>query len=238
MRYAVFGGGKRLRPALAFGAALACGEKPERVLPVAAAVELVHAYSLVHDDLPAMDDDTLRRGRNTVHVEYGEAVAILVGDALLTEAFGVLARGSVPLEVIESLSRLAGSRALVGGQAEDLAFRSEGATEATVCGIHAQKTAALFCFAVAGAAGTVAAPPDVQACLARFAENYGLAFQLTDDLLDARTDECSILAVLPEERARERLEERGQAALEALAPLGLAAEALRGLAEGLPLRLR
>jgi geranylgeranyl diphosphate synthase type II len=238
MRYAVFSGGKRLRPALAFGASVACGAEPARVLPVAAAVELVHAYSLVHDDLPSMDNDTVRRGRNTVHVEYGEAAAILVGDALLAEAFGLLARGGVPLEVIAALARAAGSRALVGGQVDDLAFRPEAATEETIRAIHARKTGILFGFAVVGAARSVGATPELRSMLADFAEQYGFAFQLVDDLLDARPDECSILAVLSEPEARERVRGHVRSALKALTPLDEGADPLRGLAEALPLRLR
>jgi geranylgeranyl diphosphate synthase type II len=244
MRYAVFSGGKRLRPALAFGASRACESEPDRVLPVATAVELVHAYSLVHDDLPAMDDDTKRRGRPTVHVRFGEATAILVGDALLAEAFGVLATGGVPLETVRGLAEAAGSRALVGGQADDLSFRSEGATEATVRSIHTRKTAGLFRFAVLGAAQMVGARPEVASGLSRFAEHYGLAFQLADDLVDAGPkgaggpEECSVLAVLPEPAARQRLQEHLRSAVQALEPFPAAADPLRGLAERLELQLR
>jgi geranylgeranyl pyrophosphate synthase len=226
MRYAVFSGGKRLRPALAFGASRACESE------------------LVHDDLPAMDDDTERRGRPTVHVRFGEATAILVGDALLAEAFGVLATGGVPLETVRGLAEAAGSGALVGGQADDLSFRSEGATEAAVHSIHMRKTAALFRFAVLGAAQTVGAPPEVASGLTRFAEHYGLAFQLADDLLDAGPkgptgrQECSVLAVLPEPAARQRLQEHLRSAVQALEPFPAAADPLRGLAERLELQLR
>jgi geranylgeranyl diphosphate synthase type II len=244
MRYAVFSGGKRLRPALAFGASRACDGEPDRVLPIAAAVELVHAYSLVHDDLPAMDNDLERRGRPTVHVRFGEATAILVGDALLAEAFGVLAAGRAPLEAVRRLAEAAGSRALVGGQADDLAFRRAEATEAKIHSIHARKTASLFRFAVLGAAETLGAPPEVESALARFAEHYGLAFQLADDLLDAHPKggegpgECSVLVVLSEPVARQRMQEHLQGALQALEPLPAAADPLRGLAEQLALRVR
>jgi geranylgeranyl pyrophosphate synthase len=233
MRYAVFSGGKRLRPALAFGASLACGREPEVVLPVAAAVELVHAYSLVHDDLPAMDDDVERRGRPTVHVRYGEATAILVGDALLAEAFRCLARGGVGIEVVERLAEVAGSRALVGGQADDLSFSAEGATERRIVEIHARKTAALFGFAVWGAARCVGAERETESRLAAYAEAYGLAFQLADDLSDARPEECSILRVLPEAEARGRLEAQVGTALRMLETLPPGADPLRGLAEKL-----
>jgi hypothetical protein len=168
MRYAVFSGGKRLRPALAFGAALACGADPDRVLPVAGAVELVHAYSLVHDDLPSMDDDEERRGRPTVHVRYGEATAILVGDALLTEAFGLLAAEAAPVDLIERLARAASSRGLVGGQVDDLALSDralQGAAPSLeeVTSVHARKTAELFSGSrpgeARGSATRRAAPP-------------------------------------------------------------------------------
>src|SRR5262245_59190285 len=154
MRHLLFPGGKRLRPAFALAACEAVGSPPERALPIAAAVELVHTYSLVHDDLPCMDDDDLRRGRPTVHVAFGEAVAVLAGDALQAQAFELLARaGAVPIEArlaaLAELARAAGSRALVGGQAEDLAFAtSAGGTSAIASAglvqierIHERKTA-------------------------------------------------------------------------------------------------
>ena len=115
MRYAMFSPGKRVRPALAFGTSIACGREPDLVLPLAAAVEMVHAYSLVHDDLPAMDDDDERRGRPSVHVAFGEANAILIGDALLALAFEELAASDTPAAVLVGLAHAAGSRALVGG---------------------------------------------------------------------------------------------------------------------------
>jgi len=238
MRYAVFSGGKRLRPALVFAAAHACGLVPDRALPVAAAVELVHTYSLVHDDLPAMDDDSVRRGRPTVHIKYGEANAILVGDALLAEAFGALARGDVPPAVFARLAEAAGSRALVGGQVDDLAFRPEHATAALVRSIHERKTAALFQFS-AWAPGALAgrAAGDL-AHLERFGLAYGLAFQLIDDLLDDDPDECSILRVCDEASAREGVAREVAEALEAADAFGPAGVYLRGLASAASGRLR
>ena len=237
MRYAVLSGGKRLRPALAFGTALACGGEPQAVLPVAAAVELVHAYSLVHDDLPAMDDDAERRGRPTVHVRYGEATAILVGDALLAEAFGCLARGGASIRAVQALAEAAGSRALVGGQFDDLAFSPKAASEEQVTAIHERKTAALFRFSVDAAAACAGGSPETRACLSRYASAYGRAFQLADDLADARGEACSILAVLPEREVRRRVEGHVVAALRALDPLRPEADSLRGLAERLLGRL-
>jgi geranylgeranyl pyrophosphate synthase len=238
MRYAVYSGGKRLRPALVFAAARACGLDPERALPVAAAVELVHTYSLVHDDLPAMDDDDLRRGRPTVHRKFGEANAILVGDALLAEAFMVLGRAEVPIEIVERLALAASSRALVGGQVDDLAFRPELATAQLVRSIHERKTAALFRFS-AWAPGAVAARPARELeQLDRFGLAYGVAFQLVDDLLDDDPQECSILRVMDAASARARVAAEVADALAAADAFGPAGDCLRGLASAASGRLR
>ena len=237
MRYAVFSGGKRLRPALAFAAARACGVADEAALPVAVAVELIHAYSLVHDDLPAMDDAEQRRGRPCVHVKFGEANAVLVGDALLPAAFGVLAEGGTPLGVVEALARAAGSCALVGGQVDDLASSPESATLDEIVSIHERKTAALFEFAVAGAARTAGASDASCRALSQFALHYGLAFQASDDLLDADTGECSILLVLPPEAARAHAENHLARARAALEGFDARADALRALGERVAGRL-
>lgn len=228
MRYAVFSGGKRLRPALAFAAARACGSPEDRALPVALAVELVHAYSLVHDDLPAMDDAEERRGRPCVHLKFGEANAVLAGDALLAAAFEALA--GAPSEVVTALAREAGSRWLVGGQVDDLALRPESTTLAEIVAIHERKTAALFRFATGGAARSCGADDAAREGLERFAVHYGLAFQATDDLLDAAPAECSILLALSPEQAREHVDTHVQGACAALAPFGDAADALHCLA--------
>ena len=236
MRYAVFSGGKRLRPALAFGAAVAAGADPECATPVAGAVELVHAYSLVHDDLPALDDDDERRGRPTVHVAFGEATAILVGDSLLAEAFAQVARLPEPAAAAAAssgLARAAGSTALVGGQVDDLAFVPAGADLESVTSIHLRKTAALFRFAVWGggvAAGLEGAPLER---LDGFGRAYGLAFQLADDLADADMSECSILHVLSAEKTRERARGLLQRAVREIEPFGSDAWALAGLAKRL-----
>jgi geranylgeranyl pyrophosphate synthase len=237
MRYAVFSGGKRLRPALAFAAAEALDAEPERVLPIAAAVELVHAYSLVHDDLPAMDDDQERRGRPTVHVRYGEASAILAGDALLAEAFARLAAEAAPREVIARLGEAAGSRALVGGQSDDLACKGGSLTLDAVVSIHERKTAALFQFAVWAAGRTLNASPELLGALESFGLHYGMAFQLVDDLRDADPTECSILRVLRPEQARARVQEELSAALAALEPFAERGGMLRGLGDELAGRL-
>ncbi len=237
MRYAVFSGGKRLRPALAFAAAHASGAEAERALPAAAASELVHSYSMVHDDLPSMDDDDERRGRPAVHVRWDEATAILVGDALLSEAFAELGRGGAPGEVVARLGALSGSRGLVGGQVDDLGFLAGAATLESVTSVHRRKTAALFRFAVFGAGALAAAGPAGLEALDRYGTAYGLAYQLVDDLLDEDREECSILAVVDADAARARLEEHLAAAGAALEPFGERAWALRGLAERLPQRL-
>ncbi|MFQ5697825.1 MAG: polyprenyl synthetase family protein [Myxococcota bacterium] len=240
MRYAVFSGGKRLRPALAFAGAQACGADPECALPVAAAVELVHAYSLVHDDLPAMDDDTLRRGRPTVHVRFDEATAILTGDALLTEAFAVLGREPEVRELVSALAHAAGSRELVGGQADDLDFALEGADAESIVGIHRRKTAALFRFAVVGGGRAAGGDAAALEALDRFGLEYGLAFQLADDLDDASEaagGACTALGVLSVEALRERCVAGLSRARAALDPLGPGSQMLRALGERLASQL-
>ncbi len=224
MRYAVLSGGKRIRPVLTLATAHALEAQPERVLSAAAAVELVHAYSLVHDDLPAMDDDRERRGRPTVHVKFGEALAILCGDALLAEAFRALATEAVPGAVVARLAEATGSRWLVGGQADDL--REPPELEA-ILSVHARKTAALFRFSTWAAARLLHAADSQLDALERMGRHYGLAFQLIDDLEDAGGSGCSILRVLDVEAARERAHAELDAARTALDPLGPAADLLR-----------
>jgi geranylgeranyl diphosphate synthase, type II len=237
MRYAVFSGGKRLRPALAFAAARACGGDPARALPIAAAVELLHTYSLVHDDLPAMDDDSERRGQPTVHVKFGEALAVLAGDALLTEAFAVLARAGTCPEVAASLARSSGSLGLVGGQADDLGLAPEQASFDALVSIHRRKTAALFEAAVEGGARVCDASAPALERLARFAQAYGLAFQASDDLLDQGRKETSLLQVLDAAAVRRYVARHVTTAVDALETFGAAARELRMLAERIEERL-
>ena len=188
-------GGKRIRPAIVWAACEAAGgdSRGEPALHAAAAVELVHTYSLVHDDLPCMDDDALRRGRPTVHVAYGEAAAVLVGDALLTEAFGALADAPLAADVrvamISTLAGAAGMRGMVGGQAADVGLGGAIDTEASLLRVHEAKTGALIAAAakLGGMAGGGAAK-EIDA-LARWGRAVGLAFQLADDLLDAGGDD-------------------------------------------------
>ncbi len=191
MRYSLFAGGKRLRPVLCLAAAEACGGTVEDALPPAAAVECIHTYSLVHDDLPCMDDDDLRRGRPTCHVKYGEGIAVLAGDALLTVAFEILARTPPARrhgvgDYVSELAVASGSRHLIGGQVLDL--EGEGGetvpTPAQLRYIHESKTAALLAASVRLGAMTANATPDRLEALTTYGRSLGLAFQIIDDILD------------------------------------------------------
>ena len=185
MRYAVFNGGKRIRPLLAYASGEALGLPPAQLDALAAAVELIHCYSLVHDDLPAMDDDDLRRGQPTVHKAFDEATAILAGDALLTLAFAGMARAAVPAATIAVLADAAGVVGMVGGQALDMAFEKTRPTQAELETMFRRKTGALIRAAVEMPAAWQLAEQDVQRqALVEYAESIGLAFQIIDDLLD------------------------------------------------------
>ncbi|MEO8706820.1 MAG: polyprenyl synthetase family protein [Kofleriaceae bacterium] len=180
MHYAATGPGKRLRPAVLFAAAQACGGAREAALPAACAIEMLHAYTLVHDDLPAMDDDDERRGRPTVHVAFGEAIAILAGDGLLTQAFATLAElGPRAAAAITVLAQRAGSRELLAGQAIDLTTPPQ--SFADIERLHAAKTGALF--AAAAELGAISAGAPAPACeaLGRYGMAIGIAFQHADD---------------------------------------------------------
>jgi geranylgeranyl diphosphate synthase type II len=237
MRHLLFPGGKRLRPALAFAGCEAVGSPAEMALPAAAAVELVHTYSLIHDDLPCMDDDDERRGRPTVHVAFGEAVAVLAGDALLAQAFEVLASASGAVEperrlaALRDLSSAAGSRQLVGGQADDLALRADEGDASAVESIHRRKSAALIAASVMAGARLGGADTPLLERLGSFAEAVGVAFQIADDLLDQETGEpCSLVRVLGPDEARARAEELLDGALALIEDLGERGEPLRELA--------
>lgn len=198
MRYAVLGGGKRVRPLLVFASSEGFGAPIETLLPVAAAVELIHVYSLVHDDLPAMDDDALRHGRPTVHVAFDEATALLTGDALQTLAFQLLATplpGLSPdrqLGLVRGLARASGSHGMAGGQALDLAATGRKIPLEELQTLHRCKTGALIRYAVL--AGAYCDEPDAQtyATLERGANALGLLFQITDDILDATADSATL----------------------------------------------
>jgi farnesyl diphosphate synthase len=191
MRYAALGGGKRLRPFLLISAARLFGGKEADALPAACALECVHCYSLVHDDLPAMDDDAVRRGRPTLHIAFDEATAILAGDALLTLAFEILADPhlnkdpAVRAELVFLLAKAGGWRGMALGQALDLSAERQGFNEAEVATMQALKTGALFRFACEAGAVLGRASPFDRAALLAYAEAFGQAFQLADDLLDA-----------------------------------------------------
>lgn len=192
MRYSTLGGGKRLRALLSIAACEAVGGEAEQAFGLAAAVEMVHAYSLIHDDLPCMDDDDLRRGKPTNHRVYGEAMAVLAGDALLTEAFLLLSKlpeqyrlsPEVALQVSSELALGICSRGMVGGQAADLAAQGAEPSEAALKYIHSRKTGALFTAALRGGVligGGTAGELEQITC---YGTNFGLAFQITDDILD------------------------------------------------------
>lgn len=197
MEYSLLAGGKRLRPVLLMAAADAVNGSGEKFLSVACALEMIHTYSLIHDDLPAMDNDDFRRGKPTNHKVFGEATAILAGDALLTLAFEVATRQkNVPAEtilsVVREISAAAGPSGMVGGQAIDLASENKTIDLATLKKMHLGKTGALFKAAIrSGAILASATAPQLDA-LTAYAENFGLAFQITDDILDVTGDEKSL----------------------------------------------
>lgn len=191
MLYSIRAGGKRLRPILAIAACEACGADAERVMPVAAALEMIHTYSLIHDDLPAMDDDALRRGKPTNHKVFGEAVAILAGDALLTEAFRIMTRyrhpevpASVLLEVVEAIAGASGSKGMAGGQVVDLESEDQKIDLARLEELHRHKTGRLIRVSVEAGAKLAGGSPAQVESLGLYGEKIGLAFQIADDVLD------------------------------------------------------
>jgi farnesyl diphosphate synthase len=256
MRYSVLGGGKRIRPALTFATAHAVGLSEGQVEAVACAIELIHVYSLVHDDLPAMDDDDLRRGRPTCHKAFDEATAILVGDALQPLAFQLLARDAslpqapaVRLRLIDMLSEASGTFGMAGGQAIDLEVQGRTLDVAAVEDMHARKTGAIISASVLMAAACAPdLPPARYEALARFAAAIGLAFQIQDDLLDVLGDVSTLgkatgadrqhakpthPTVIGIEASQERVHLLHNQALEALVPFGERAAPLRSLAHWL-----
>ncbi|MBF1165081.1 MAG: polyprenyl synthetase family protein [Dechloromonas agitata] len=252
MRYATLGGGKRVRPLLAFAAGELTGAAPEALDIVGCAVEMIHAYSLVHDDLPCMDDDVLRRGRPTCHIEYDEPTALLVGDSLQTMAFELLASQAIgepkqQLEMIALLAHASGSRGMAGGQAIDLASVGQPLTQPELELMHALKTGALIRAAVL--LGALAGRPmsaDERSGLDRFAKRAGLLFQVVDDILDCTAstatlgktagkdeaaDKPTYVALLGLERARAYADELRAEARDALAIFGEQAGRLNQLAD-------
>ncbi len=264
MRYSLLAPGKRLRPILVLMAAEACGGKTEDALPAACAVEMIHAYSLVHDDLPAMDDDDLRRGRPTCHKQFDEATAILVGDALLTLAFQVLSEDIQPpglaAACCQELARAAGPTGMIGGQIDDLASEhTSGASMAVLQSIHERKTGALFRAALhlGGLIGTqLSSTPQAKEWLTAidgYGGALGLAFQISDDLLDveghaeqagkrlgkdAGQGKLTYPGLLGVAESRARLDQTCREAVAHLEPLGNAAGPLALLVEHVRLRNR
>jgi len=256
MRYVVLGGGKRIRPALLFATAHAVGLTEDDVEAAACAIELVHVYSLVHDDLPAMDDDDLRRGRPTCHKAYDEATAILVGDGLQPLAFQVLALDrnlpaapAIRLRLVEILAHASGSLGMAGGQAIDLAVQGKALDVAQVEDMHARKTGALIRASVMMAAACAPGlAPHLHAALAEFAAAIGLAFQIQDDLLDVLGDATTLGKPTGHDQARakptypavvgvaasqQRMHELHARAFAALEPFGHRADSLRRLSDWL-----
>ncbi|MCU0959377.1 MAG: polyprenyl synthetase family protein [Pirellulaceae bacterium] len=209
IRHSLLGAGKRLRPLLVLLAAEACGAAPEEALPAACAVEMVHTYSLIHDDLPAMDDDDVRRGRASCHRQYGEAVAILAGDALLARALEILARDVRPPAVAAAccaaLAAAAGPTALVGGQVDDLRAEQEGGDLAALEAIHRRKTGALIRVSLSLGALVARADAPRRAALDTYGRHLGVAFQIVDDLLDLQGDETAMGKRAGKDAARGKL---------------------------------
>ena len=259
MRYSVVGGGKRIRPALLFATARAVGLSEDQVEAAACAIELVHVYSLVHDDLPAMDDDDLRRGRATCHKAFDEATALLVGDALQPLAFQLLASDAalpaspaIRLRLIDMLAQAIGTLGMAGGQAIDLAAQGMRLDINQVEDMHARKTGAVIRASVLMAAEC--APPldaNLYAALTRFATAVGLAFQIQDDLLDVTGDAAMLgkatgadserakpthPAIIGIPASQQRVRLLHNQAINALVPFGDRAQSLRSLANWLLLR--
>jgi geranylgeranyl diphosphate synthase type II len=254
MRYSLLAGGKRLRPILALAAAEACGAKdPTGVLPAACAVELIHTYSLIHDDLPCMDDDDLRRGRPTSHKVFGEGVAVLAGDALLTRAFGLIA-GIKPAKryplslLLAETADAAGSLQLIAGQVADLEAEGKKLTISEVRFIHERKTAAMIVLPLRLGAMVANATPAQLKALTGFGQALGLAFQILDDILDVtatsqqlgksagkdlKASKATYPAVIGLEASRKEAVKQTRTALLALDPLGTRGARLRELGESL-----
>ena len=197
MEYSLMAGGKRLRPVLLMAAADAVGKDGSNFLTTGCAIEMIHTYSLIHDDLPAMDNDDYRRGKPTNHRVFGDGIAVLAGDALLTLAFEVMLRqqGATPetlVAVVSEMSRAAGPYGMVGGQVLDLEGEGRHLDMAALRKIHMGKTGALFCAAIRSGAILAGANEAELAALTPYAERFGLAFQITDDILDVIGDEAAI----------------------------------------------
>ena len=249
MRYMVLGGGKKVRPALVLLAAEACGGSAGAAMPAACAVEMVHTYSLIHDDLPAMDDDDLRHGRPSCHKQFGEAMAVLAGDGLLTEAFRVLATrvedADTSRHLVAELSRAAGAVGMVGGQAADLTAERGGGDERLLALIHRRKTACLIEASLVMGAISAGASQHLERSLREYGAHLGLAFQIADDVLDASAStgvlgktagkdaaagKLTYVALFGLDAARSRARAEAERAVDALSGFGHPADPLRDIA--------
>ena len=251
LRHAAIGGGKRLRPLLTVAASRLFGIAEDRAIRVGSAIEAIHVYSLVHDDLPCMDDDDLRRGKPTVHKAFGEAVAVLAGDSLHAVAFEILADPKthedpfVRSELVLELARASGPAGMAGGQMMDLAAEAQALDLASITRLQQLKTGALIEFAVEAAAIMGRIPPESRTSLRGYARNVGLAFQIADDLIDhagneaaagkrvgkdAHAGKATFVVLLGEERARQQAALLVDQASEHLADYGEEADLLRAIA--------
>ena len=247
MEYSLMAGGKRIRPILLMAAAEAVGSKGYNYLPVACGLEMIHTYSLIHDDLPCMDDDDYRRGRLTNHKVYGEAMAVLAGDGLLTLAFEVMleqknVEPAALIETVREMAMCAGNFGMVGGQGLDIEFEGKDITPEQLRKLHAGKTGALFIAAIRGGAHLAGATHEQLLALTKFADLLGLAFQITDDILDVegtaeelgkpvgsdeKNHKCTYVSLYGLEAAQELAEKTVNEALECLTMFGENAEPLR-----------
>ena len=251
VRHSLFAGGKRIRPILCMASHEAVGGKGERILPFACALEMIHTYSLIHDDLPALDNDDYRRGKPTCHHVFGEAMAILAGDALLTEAFRIMTdwqpgrdcgEGWGMLEVVHRVARAAGIGGMVGGQVVDIEAEGREVDLATLQFIHTHKTGAMILVSVQTGARLGGATNAGFNALTRYGERIGLAFQIADDILDVEgkveilgktpgSDRSKMKATYPSvvglEESKRRAKELVEGALEALSNFGAEADPLR-----------
>lgn len=252
MRYSVFAGGKRLRPILCMAAAAVAGGREADVLPAACALELVHTYSLIHDDLPCMDDDDYRRGRLTSHKVFGENMAVLAGDALLTLAFEVISRDQkdqpslAVLQAVRDLAQAAGSEGMIGGQVMDILSENQILSQNELQQLDRLKTGALIRVSLKIGALLAGAAPDVIKAMCRYGDAFGLAFQITDDILDAVGDaekmgkmpgadvkqgKATYATILGLERARELAAQSAETAKAALKDIHGDTAVLMALAE-------
>jgi geranylgeranyl diphosphate synthase type II len=257
MRHGLFPGGKRLRPILMLAAGELFGGKPASILPFACAVEMIHTYSLIHDDLPALDDDDVRRGEPATHKVFGEGTALLAGDGLLTEAFHVISGpdvlrrlpASLVIRLINELSHAVGVAGLVGGQAFDLESEDKDVDLATVEYIHVRKTGSLILASIRIGAQIAGATPGDLRRVSRYGEYFGLAFQIADDILDTLGEtvagekvgsghsghkerrKATYPSVVGIAQARERLKDLLDQSVRELAPFGAAGEPLKSIAQ-------